>query len=234
MKLFVVSDVHGFATILKSALDSAGYDPSNEDHLLVCCGDLFDRGTENLEVLRFFERIEKKVIVMGNHDERMLEILYTGKLGEHDMVNGTINTILEFFGKYSVVNPNGPVDFSGKTALVNRLCGFIGEMKDFFETEHYIFVHGWLPNQNGEVIGDWRNASSNQWHDARWTWWVKGQYMPGRSDDKTVVCGHYPTCVSCGDPSVYHGDRFIAIDAGTSRSGRINVLVLEDNLISEL
>ena len=131
MKLFVVSDIHGYAGLLKEALHKAGYDPDNKDHLLVCCGDLFDRGTENFEVLRFFERIERKVMIKGNHEERFLEILNTGRLGQHDSMNGTIETIQEFFGKYSVMGLLDPVDFSGKTGVVDRLCDFIGEMKTF-------------------------------------------------------------------------------------------------------
>ena len=106
MKLFVVSDIHGHATLLKDALNNAGYDKENNNHLLICCGDLFDRGTENLEVLKFFERIDRKIMIKGNHEERMLEILESGWLGDHDFMNGTTETIREFFGKYSIININ--------------------------------------------------------------------------------------------------------------------------------
>ena len=224
MKLFVVSDIHGFAGLLKEALQNAGYDPKNEHHLLVCCGDLFDRGTENFEVLRFFERIERKVMIKGNHETRLLEILENGRLGQHDCLNGTVETIQEFFGKYSVMSLLEPVDFSGKTGTVDRLYDLIGEMRDYYETEHYVFVHGWLPNENETVVADWRSATPQQWRNSRWTWWTKGVEMPGRTEPKTIVCGHYPT--PGGD--IYYGDGFIAIDAGTYRSGKVNVLVLED------
>lgn len=50
-KIFAVSDIHGHYHILKEALDRAGFDDSNDNHLLVCCGDYFDRGDENVEVL---------------------------------------------------------------------------------------------------------------------------------------------------------------------------------------
>ena len=66
-KMFVVSDVHGHYTLLREALDRAGFDKDNEDHLLICCGDYFDRGNENVEVLRFFERLQHKVLLRGNH-----------------------------------------------------------------------------------------------------------------------------------------------------------------------
>ena len=224
LKYFVVSDVHGHAALLKDALRCAGYDAENKEHLLICCGDLFDRGSENFEVLRFFERLNRKVMIMGNHEERLLEILNTGSLGGHDFMNGTVETLKEFFGKYSVMALSDPVDFSGKTGTVDRLCGLIGTMRNYYETANYVFLHGWLPNEDGFVVSDWRAASEKQWKNGRWTRWTDGRGMRGRPERKIVVCGHYPT----DDSNVFYGDGFIAIDAGTATSGRLNVLVLED------
>ncbi len=224
MKYFVVSDVHGCAGILKKTLESGGYDPENPDHMLVCCGDFFDRGTENFEVLKFFERLPRKIMIKGNHDERLLEILNTGKLIEHDALNGTFTTIEEFFGKYTTISLDEPLDFSGSTGTVRRLTEFIGEMVDYYETENYVFVHGWLPINKGTVVSDWRKASPDQWHAGRWTSWVNGSEMPGRNEVKTVVCGHYPVW----SQGMYYGEGFIAIDAGTVATGRMNLLVISE------
>ena len=57
-KIFVVSDVHGFYNLLETALSDAGFEKNNTEHLLVCCGDYFDRGTENFNVLKFFESVD--------------------------------------------------------------------------------------------------------------------------------------------------------------------------------
>lgn len=224
LKIFAVSDIHGYAGLLKEALENAGYDPSDGDHLLVCCGDIFDRGPENAEVLRFFERTERKVMIKGNHEERLLEILMTGRLKEHDISNGTADTIREFFGKYAVMDINEPVDFSGKTGTVDRICDLIGEMRDYYETKHYIFLHGWLPNENGKILSNWRGADEKYWSVGRWTRWIKGCVMPGNNESKTIVCGHYRT----PGTDIFKSDVFIAIDAGTDTSKKVNVLVLED------
>lgn len=48
MKLFVVSDSHGHCSLLKEALDQVRFDKDNPEHLLICCGDYFDRGDENV------------------------------------------------------------------------------------------------------------------------------------------------------------------------------------------
>ena len=77
-KLFVVSDVHGHCTLLKQALAEAGFDKENPDHLLICCGDYFDRGEENVEVLKFFEQLKHCVLLRGNHEDLLLKLLDTG------------------------------------------------------------------------------------------------------------------------------------------------------------
>ena len=95
--LFVVSDIHGHYTLLKNALDKAGFDKEDPNHLLVCCGDYFDRGSENVEVLKFFERLKHCVLLRGNHEDMLLKLLYTGKVLPHHYINGTMQTMTDFF-----------------------------------------------------------------------------------------------------------------------------------------
>lgn len=51
MKYFCVSDIHGYYDQLIDALESAGFEPDNPNHLLIACGDHFDRGRQPREVL---------------------------------------------------------------------------------------------------------------------------------------------------------------------------------------
>ena len=44
MKYYVVADVHGFFTELKSVLTEKGFFEDIEPHKLIICGDLLDRG----------------------------------------------------------------------------------------------------------------------------------------------------------------------------------------------
>ena len=71
LDLFVVSDIHGHYTLLKESLDMAGFNSEDPDHLLVCCGDYFDRGSENVQVLKFLERLKNKVLLRGNHEDML-------------------------------------------------------------------------------------------------------------------------------------------------------------------
>lgn len=236
-KLFVVSDVHGYCTLLKAALDKAGFDRENPDHLLICCGDYFDRGDENVQVLQFFERLKHKVLLRGNHEDLLLKLLRTGKLQRHHYINGTFQTLENFFGKYSVDPVDGTIDFSGKTRVTDRICEFIEETVDYYETEKYVFVHGWLP-ENALTPESRANAGKAAWEKARWVRWNE-QYVGLRPlADKTLVCGHVPTFYANAlDPGrgkdccdIFYGNGLIVVDAGTADTKKVNVLVLEDRL----
>lgn len=238
--LFVVSDVHGHLTLLKEALEKAGFEKENPDHLLICCGDYFDRGTENLGVLKFFERAKNKVLLRGNHEDLFKKLLLTGQIKSHHYVNGTLQTVKEFFGKYAVDPATDVIDFSGQSRMVDRVMEFIEETVDYFETEHYVFVHGWIPSSDDTPEGR-QNISADEWADARWMRWTE-QYTGQRPlKEKTLVCGHVPTVAarlidptrppSCYEP--YEGNGLLAIDAGTYDSQTVNVLVLKDRLLGK-
>ena len=233
-KMFVVSDVHGHYTLLKEALDRAGFDQENADHLLICCGDYFDRGNENVAVLKFLERVKHKVLLRGNHEDLLLKLLQTGKLLPHHYINGSMRTLENFFGKYSIDPVNETIDFSGKTRTVDRICKFIEETIDYYENENYVFVHGWLP-EDALTPETRQKASPEAWAEARWVRWNE-QYVGHRPlAGKTLICGHVPTFFANAlDPSrgennyeIFYGNGIIAIDTGTADTKQVNVLVLE-------
>ncbi len=234
-KIFVVSDIHGHYMLLKEALDNAEFDDENSDHLLVCCGDYFDRGNENVEVLKFFERLKHKVLLRGNHEDLLKKFLLTGKVLPHHYINGTMQTLQDFFGKYSIDPADDTIDFSGKTRIVDRVCEFIDETINSFETENYVFVHGWLP----DTASEWRESDDNAWEKARWIKWTEKYNGDSPIEGKTLICGHMPTFYADkfdsartqDDASIFHGNGLIAIDAGTYDTKKVNVLVIEDKLI---
>lgn len=241
-KLFVVSDIHGHGTLLKKVLDEAGFDDNNEDHLFVFCGDLFDRGRENRKVYDFVRKLKHKVLVRGNHDERLADALKQKCVDMYDLYNGMEVTLTEFFGP-ECVGPTGELHLPPRGKMAGKLCRLVEEMCDYYETAHYVFVHGWLPTQPNvcppQLIEDWRNADERAWHAARFSKWLLLYGTDAMLPGKTIVCGHRPTRLantvdpsrSPTDSSIFYGDGMIAIDAGTIRSGRVNLLVLEDETL---
>lgn len=237
-KIFAVSDVHGHCELLVSALNVAGFEKDNEEHLLVCCGDYFDRGNENMQVLRFFERLPHCVLLRGNHEDLLLKVLMTGKVLPHNYINGTLQTLADFFGKYCLDPVTDELDLSGQSRTVDRVCDFINGTVNYFETENYVFVHGWLP-ERAQTPEERAAASAEAWEKARWVRWTDRYDGTRPLPDKTLVCGHVPTFLagrvdstrSMDDSGIYYGNGLIAIDTGTFDTRRVNVLVIEDELV---
>ena len=108
MKYFVFSDVHGYYSLLKNELDKKGFDINNKNHMLISIGDNFDRGPENYQMYEFLvemKKLNKIILVKGNHEDLFLRMLYQRKASYVDITNGTYDTLIQFTKKYSNTDP---------------------------------------------------------------------------------------------------------------------------------
>lgn len=234
MKYFVVSDIHSFFDEFKKAIDEAGFDPKNENHTLVICGDLFDRGRQPIELIRYLNHeVPRKILIRGNHEDLFEDMCKRGEPWIHDYSNGTCQTAFDLTGV------DEPISFERRASIaLVKIIPLLNQMVDYYETEKYVFVHSTIPLKE-----DWRHANTQEWKDARWDNPFKFWEQVG-IDGKTVVFGHFHTSWAwsrdgvgsewgtdaCFDP--YYGDGFIGLDACTVVSHKVNVIVLEDNLIN--
>ncbi len=236
-KIFALSDIHGHITEVRAALEEAGFDSENKEHLLLVLGDLFDRGHENKLTDSFLRDIKNKVLIRGNHEDILMETLATGRVGSLQYDNGTLSTLFEFFPTYD----GSELFFSHRRADIittDRLIRLIESMQDYFETDNYIFTHGWLPTVGMTASADYEHESFAAWHRARWQRWPS---LYGESEipkGKTLVVGHtsarygggFDHSRRMGDTSIFRGDGMIAIDGSTDSTGLVNVLVAEDTM----
>ena len=242
VKLFVFSDVHGHAEALRSALVFAGYDPHDRRHMLIDCGDNFDRGPQNGQMYQFLTRLPRRsVLLRGNHEDLLADLLSGGTDFGSYQDNGTLQTASELLGVPCEQLVRHP-ERTAKNRRARRIVRRIGRMRPYFETGQYVFVHGWLPTvleQNGQrcLSADWRQASPELWAAARWDAWVDAWEKRLILPDKTVVCGHRECAQGhrrfhgTASDAPFYDAGVIAIDACTVRSGLVNVLVLEDELL---
>lgn len=247
-KFFVTSDIHSYYKELMIALNDAGFDEANEDHWLVVLGDCFDRGPDSTKVWKYLKDLPRKVLIKGNHEQLLIDCCKRGYYLDHDVSNGTAQTIFHLgYG----------LDFDEMCDYtLAKVRPFINGMVNYLETQNYIFVHSWIPvinkdglpahytkNRKFEFNQDWRNASQKDWDAATWGnpfAMADCGFMP----DKTVVFGHWHCSTGWakaegrsefGDDAKfdpYYGGGFIAIDACTAHSRKVNVLVLEDDFIN--
>jgi serine/threonine protein phosphatase 1 len=240
-KIFAVSDVHGHYTELKWALDRAGFDENDETHIFLSCGDLFDRGKENASVYRFVKGLKRKILIRGNHEDMLCDVLKRGFLEDFEISNGTDLTVRELLGMAREAESR-EFDVESYDGTIREIIAFADSMCHYFETEHYVFTHGWLPlvfeGQKPCIDPLWREASPSDWEIAHQLEWQQTYNVRAMLDGKTIVCGHRPASLghlfddtrdlNCYEP--FFGEGIVAIDSGTVRSGEVYVVIIEENI----
>lgn len=250
MKYYVVADVHGFYSILHSALEDAGFFSEAQPHKLIVLGDLFDRGTEARELQNFILELMEKdqvILIRGNHEDLYEELVTKdeGRSYSHHRSNGTYDTALQLTGFDMGIARYEHVKFASAGRKTPYYKTIMPAMLDWFETKHYVFVHGWVPCAMRfcrfyEYRADWREADPNDWSQARWDNGIEA--ARNCHEEKTVFCGHWHTSYGHSrfenngsefgedaDFSPYIAPGIIALDACTAHSGKINVYIIEDD-----
>ncbi len=262
MRYYVVSDTHGFYTETVNALRSVGFFEDTESHKLVLCGDALDRGSEALSLVDLLLKLNAEgrlIYVLGNHEEllykclRAIECGWTFEIASGMSVhydNGTWDTILQLSGmsdREALAHPEALVAAVRDTDYYKIL---LPSAIDYYETEKYIFAHGWIPTIRRGVKPyiqysydpDWRSADREAWREARWD---NGMDLACKhhitEPKKTVVCGHWHSYyghetyenkkakeVRDRDNSPFYAKGIISIDGCTVVSGRVNCIVIED------
>lgn len=242
-KMFVISDVHSYYNEMQKALDEAGFDPENKEHVLISCGDEWDRGKQPLEVMKFFNSLERKVIIKGNHTQLFEDLCLRGYPMWYDRSNGTKDTV-QILGQYKL---DHGFDLCCERAW-NYTKVFRSNMVNYFETQNYIFVHSWIPTitQGDDCCTynkNWRNASQKEWDAAMWNNPFKMAERGLNQTGKTIVFGHWHCSTGWAKDeersefgpdaewSLYYGDGIIGIDRCTAHTGECNVLVITDEFI---
>lgn len=199
---FVCSDIHSYFDEWMTALASKGFDLNNQEHCIIVCGDLFDRGPQSIKCYTFAKEmteLNRFIYIRGNHEDLLFDAMHCIDKHLHvngvHITNGTIDTIAQFLDTtvYDVLS----YTFSWKDfdKLRNEtLCKFITETAvDYFQLGNTFFVHGWLPTLPDETEGtvvDPSLADAN-WEQARWENGMELFKFSIVPEHTTVVCGHW-------------------------------------------
>lgn len=222
-KYFVFSDIHGNLKPLVEALEKKGFDVDNKDHYLISLGDNFDRGIENLKVLgflKYFDRMNRLIMILGNHDEFLLNFLNGTDNGLFNVkYNGMGNTLVELADKES--NTMDKI----KTSILNKypfILELLNKMKDKFELGNKIFLHAGFSHHNDKG-----------WYIHNFV--KKPDFMNEfKNNGKTYIFGHFHTSVlnkhilNIDSNEVFRYLNFIGIDANTVLTKHVHVLVFDD------
>ena len=179
-KYFCVSDIHGFYDELMEALNKASFDINNPSHILIVCGDIFDRGPKPLEVYNFLKSLpkERRVLIRGNHEHLLRDLVARKFPEDHDHSNGTYDTLFALAGletpkqlthnyyKETSKVTYGEAEYEAiRSAYLKKIrsvySGLVKEIIEwiysddwvnYYELPEYICVHGFIPYSQDHVL----------------------------------------------------------------------------------
>jgi len=196
-KYFICSDIHSFFDEWQEAIISNGFDINNPNHIIVICGDIFDRGTQPLQVYNFIKSLpkERRILIRGNHEILLRELVERGYGENHDRSNGTLDTLYylqglpnegefnhNFYRETSCEEYDSPrynqikIKYESKRrniwkGLIKEIIDWIysDEWVNYWETNNYIFVHSWIPLKQ-HLIEKWGMLFKNKEDEYREDW----------------------------------------------------------------
>ena len=172
VKKFVIGDIHGcYKTFKKLFYDTLKPEKTDEVYLL---GDLIDRGPGIKQVVDEVMNLKSKgykiCSVRGNHEELLLESLFSFCDTHAWVSNGAYSTLKSF----NITHP---------LQLEPEYLRFFRGMKYYYLTEDFVIVHAGL---NCKI--------DNPFEDTFSMLWTRDEYV-NRSliGGRRVICGHTPT-----------------------------------------
>lgn len=218
MKYFLISDIHGHFTEMKSALDEAGFNSEDTNHQLIILGDLFDRGTENLKVLEYVHDLlvkDKVRLIKGNHDEFFYDLR---SIQWNASRNGFDKTLEEFLGRKLVnEDPFKIMDEVFKKQPNLRIV--LDSMVDSITIDKFVLLHGGL---------DFDGYPDNWCNTQRWI-----SVGLNDKDPVTYIFGHWHAYQlnekflnhRRNEPFIYKN--YIGIDSAVALTKRMFVYIIE-------
>lgn len=251
MTYFVFADPHGNYEALITAITKMGYNAANPQHQLIGLGDYFGRAARsNSDCVNIWKYLtsphhtNKPICIRGNHESILIDAIERRQLTETDIYNGEHNTFASFLGRYpNQVKRDCYLQFDAAKVMIN--VGFYDWLKSlpwYFETEHYIFTHGFVPLQWFGKKWKLRDLCDWEWNTASWAKtpdyiWTLDQTHT--KVDKTVVFGHWRAKELNekfagkweeldGDIYVDKERKLIGLDTTTVLSHKVGCMILED------
>ena len=165
MKNFVVSDIHDHYDLLMDALNRNGFALNNEYHRLIVCGDAFYSGPQPGELFVFLRKLSEKgrlIFIYGNHDIELLDNLRAGKF-TRPANRRCAELIVRYLTQKTELSDDA-------LAIECERLGFTRFLSEtpvwYYESEDYVFTHGFIPTEKKAYKPDWRNATEKEWRNA--------------------------------------------------------------------
>lgn len=231
-----MSDIHGNFTLYKKLLKKCSYTP-NKDRLILC-GDLMEKGVENLALLRYVMKQKESEdihLIMGNCDFVAKNVLFSYRLDFLKSVllarkNSLIHEMAAEIG-LEPLNENTDMDqfcFALRKRFLKELS-FLNDLPHVIVTPSRIYTHAGLISED-HFGSDFKEVMTYPFF-----------MNTDQVFTKPVICGHLPVTEYCTKTADFNV-RFNAakniydIDGGNmvKKAGQLNALIFEGNYTSSV
>jgi serine/threonine protein phosphatase 1 len=211
--IYAIGDIHGNLDLLQRLLEKIQPDLARDQ--LVFMGDYIDRGPNPKGVVDYvlgLKRLanpQQVIFLKGNHEAMFLNFLQ-GRDLEVFLFNGGISTLRDYWGE--------DWDRLKHLALPPEHRKFFEELRLYYETPDYLFVHGGLKPGVPPAEQDEEDLL-----------WIRGDFIASMEDfGKKVIFGHTPF----QEPLVMPNK--IGIDTGAAYGNRLTCLKLPQEEFSSV
>jgi serine/threonine protein phosphatase 1 len=203
--IYAIGDIHGNLDLLQRLLEKIQPDLARDQ--LVFMGDYIDRGPNPKGVVDYvlgFKRLvnpQEVICLKGNHEAMFLNFLQ-GRDLELFLFNGGLSTLRDYWGE--------DWDHLEQLVLPPEHRKFFEELRLYYETPDYLFVHGGLKPGVPPAKQDEEDLL-----------WIRGDFIASMEDfGKKVIFGHTPFQQPLVMPNK------IGIDTGAAYGNRLTCLKL--------
>lgn len=218
-RYYVIGDVHGrldlFAAMIEAIEEDDRAHRRARSHVIML-GDLVDRGPDSAGVIaaaRDWQRRRSVRILMGNHEEMLLESFERPEILRHFLKHGGAETLASYGIDRHELAMRDPDELFGEIAafVPESDLDFIAGFEEMIIAGDFCFVHAGI-DPAAPIDAQKRSDLL----------WIRDRFLKHEGPlEKVVVHGHtiFDRVIDCGNR--------IGIDTGAFRSGVLTALVLE-------
>lgn len=216
MRILVISDIHGCLQEFDEILKLVNYQPDVDQ--LILLGDYVDRGPNSKEVVeKVFElsSYENVIVLMGNHDQRLVNLIENRSPEIRDMFfryGGSV-TLKSYCPHAEHLSFDDCLDFIQKNYAHH--IKFLKSLPYYYENDQFIFVHAGLDPK----YPNWKDQPLENFLTMR-----EKFLNTETSVDKIVIFGHTMTNKIHGSDNVWFSKDKIGIDGGCALGHQLNCL----------
>lgn len=171
MATYFISDIHGEYNLFIKLLKKINF---NDNDTLYICGDIIDKGSDSIKLIKFISNQKNMFAIMGNHEYTFAQYVRSimniyGKNNQEDIMKK-----IEGYFPYSTEK------------LTQQDILYILDLPYYIETDEFICVHAGLEIADNKIVPMNKQDHNYMVYDRRFK---NSTFEP---INKTILFGHTP------------------------------------------